>query len=143
MPPAGLYMYVDTRGTPLFARLAATLAFFSLGCQDNPGLEQTETIRGAIVGTPASILAERRPDSGVRWSLPSSFVFRTDAGEAISVVARNYEFTGDYLAVDGIAAESETLVLHPEGRRPEHLWFARPPGDEISPSNTPPPPMGR
>ena len=51
-------MYVDTRGTARFARLAAAMAFVSLGCQDNPGLERTETIRGAVVGTPASILAE-------------------------------------------------------------------------------------
>lgn len=110
-------MYVDTRGTPRFAHLAATLAFFGLGCQDNPVPEQTETIRGAIVGTPASILAEATR-SGIRWSLPGSFVFRTDAGEAISVVARNYEFTGDYLAVDGIAAESErsTFILKGDGQ---------------------------
>ena len=110
-------MYVDTRGTPRFAYLAAALAFVSLGCQDNPGLEQTDTIRGAIVGTPASILAEATR-SGVRWSLPGSFVFRTVAGEAIAVVARNYEFTGDYLAVDGIAAESETssFILKGDGQ---------------------------
>ena len=79
--------------------------------------EQTETIRGAIVGTPASILAEATR-SGVRWSLPGSFVFKTDAGETIAVVARNYEFTGDYLAVDGIAAESESssFILKGDGQ---------------------------
>ena len=50
--------------------------------------------------------------------MPGSFVFRTDAGEAISVVARNYEFTGDYLAVDGIAAESESssFILKGDGQ---------------------------
>ena len=116
MPRAGLYRYVDTRGTPRFAYLAATLAF-SLGCQDNPVAEPTETIRGAVVGTPASILAEATR-SGVRWSLPGSFAFKTDAGETIAVVARNYEFTGDYLAVDGIAAESESssFILKGDGQ---------------------------
>ena len=127
MPPAGLYMYVDTRGTPRFAHLAATLAFFSLACQDNAGLEQIETVRAPIVGTPASILAEATR-SGVRSSLPSGFVLPTDTGEDISVVARSYEFTGDYLAIDGAAARIRALVFHPEGRRPEHLWLARAPG---------------
>ena len=50
--------------------------------------------------------------------MPGSFAFKTDAGETIAVVARNYEFTGDYLAVDGIAAESETssFILKGDGQ---------------------------
>ena len=45
-------------------------------------------------------------------------MFKTEAGETIAVVARNYEFTGDYLAVDGIAAESErsSFILKGDGQ---------------------------
>jgi hypothetical protein len=114
---AGLDMDVNRRRISGFARLGAAIALVSLGCQDTSGLEQTETVRGPIVGTPASILAEAtRSDN--RWSLPSGFAFKTDTGESISVVARNYEFDGEYLAVDGIARESESssFILKGDGR---------------------------
>ena len=92
------------------ARLAAVVAVAGLGCDGTAGSEQTETVRSAFVGTPASILKQAtRP--GIRWSLPSGFALTTDTGEVISVIARSYEFTGGYLAVDGAARDSESSTF--------------------------------
>src|SRR5688572_5953777 len=86
--------------------IAAIFVLAGLACDDTSGIEQVETIRATAVGTPASILRlATRP--GVRWTPPSGFALTTDTGETIPVVARGYEFTGDYLAIDGAARESE------------------------------------
>ena len=112
-----------------FARLAATIGLFSLGCQDNTGLEQTASVRSVLIGTPASILKEAtRP--GVRSSMPGGFALKTDTGEGISVVARNYDFTGDYLAVDGLARESDSssFILKGDGQN-IYGWLVLPERD--------------
>ena len=114
---AGLYMYVDTRRTPRFARLTALLVFSSLACDDSAGLERIDTVRAPIVGTPASML-RGGDDTGRRVVVAERLRVPTDTGEEIAVVARGYEFTGDYLAIDGAARESErsSFILKGDGQ---------------------------
>ena len=112
------------------AGLAALLVFSSLACDDSgAGLERIDTVRAPIVGTPASML-RTATTPGVRSSLPSSFALKTDTGETIAVVARDYEFTGDYLAVDGAAAESErsSFILKGDGQN-IYGWLVLPERD--------------
>jgi hypothetical protein len=93
------------------------LVLSSVACADNAGVERIETITGAVVGTPASILRQATRD-GIRSSMPSGFALTTDTGERIAVVARSYEFTADYLAIDGAAVESErsSFILKGDGQ---------------------------
>ena len=112
-------------------RLAALLALANLACEGAGGSEPTETIRAGAVGTPASILrAATRP--GIRSSYPGVFVLNltTDTGEVVPVIARSYEFTGDYLAIDGAARESETssFILKGDGEN-IYGWLVLPERD--------------
>ena len=111
------------------AGLTALLVFSSLACDDSAGFEQIDTVRASIVGTPASMLrAATTP--GVGASLPSGFTLPTDTGEEIAVVARGYEFTGDYLAIDGAARESErsSFILKGDGQN-IYGWLVLPDRD--------------
>ena len=111
------------------AGLTALLVFSSLACDDSAGLERIDTVRAPIVGTPASMLrAATTP--GVGSSLPSGFALPTDTGEEIAVVARGYEFTGDYLAIDGAARESErsSFILKGDGQN-IYGWLVLPDRD--------------
>ena len=111
------------------AGLTALLVFSSLACDDSAGFEQIGTVRASIVGTPASMLrAATTP--GVGASLPGGFTLPTDTGEEIAVVARGYEFTGDYLAIDGAARESErsSFILKGDGQN-IYGWLVLPERD--------------
>ena len=111
------------------AGLTALLVFSSLACDDSAGFEQIDTVRAPIVGTPASMLrAATTP--GVGSSLPSGFALPTDTGEEIAVVARGYEFNGDYLAIDGAARESErsSFILKGDGQN-IYGWLVLPERD--------------
>jgi hypothetical protein len=111
------------------AELVALLVFSSLACDDGGGFEQIGTIRAPIVGTPASMLrAATAP--GVGSSLPGGFALPTDTGEEIAVVARGYQFTGDYLAIDGAARESgrSSFILKGDGQN-IYGWLVLPDRD--------------
>jgi hypothetical protein len=111
------------------AGLTALLVFSSLACEDSAGPEPIDTVRAPIVGTPASMLrAATTP--GVGASLPGGFALPTDTGEEIPVVARGYEFTGDYLAIDGAARESarSSFILKGDGQN-IYGWLVLPERD--------------
>ena len=111
------------------AGLTALLVFSGVACDDGAGYEQIATVRAPIVGTPASMLrAATTP--GIRSSLPSGFALPTDTGEEITVVARGYDFTGDYLAIDGAARESErsSFILKGDGQN-IYGWLVLPDRD--------------